>query len=142
MRTRAFALAAFVAIAALVVVAGCGDDGGKDSSAEATTFCTVVKPVQDLGGILEQSDDTKAVQTAFTSAESAFATVGDTPPAAIKDDVATVKRVFGAANDALKKAAYNVDTAAEASPKAIEDLEGAEFETAADKIQTWSSTNC
>jgi hypothetical protein len=137
MRIRALVLAA---IASLAVLAGCGDD--KDTSTEAKTFCSVVKPVQDLGSALENADNTKTVQTAFTAAENAFNTVGSTPPSDIKTDFETVKRIFTAANDALKKASYSVDAAGAASPKAIEDLEGVEFQRAADNIQSWSTKNC
>ena len=79
MRIRALAIALFVLVP---LTAACGDDGGKDTSTEATTFCGVVTPVQSLADVVDKADDTKAVQSTFTEAESALAKVSGTPPMA------------------------------------------------------------
>ncbi len=64
------------------------------------------------------------------------------PPQAIAADITTIKTVFAAANDALKKANYDVSKVDKASSSAINALEDATFSAAGDRVQTWTTTNC
>jgi hypothetical protein len=140
MRSRALASAA-VGVAAFIALAGCGDS--KDSSAEAKNFCSVVTPIQGIGSAIENSDDTAAVKSAMSRAESAIAQVASAkPPADIAAQFTVVKERFTAANEALKKTNYNFDTLDPAGQKTINDLDSPDFQKAADEIQTWSSKNC
>jgi ABC-type transporter Mla subunit MlaD len=139
MRFRALAVAA---LALVPFAAACGDDGGKDTSAEAKVFCGVVAPVQGLAGITDKADDTKTVQARFTAAESALAAVSGAPPADLKADLDTVTATFNAANKVLKANAYSFDKAAAADAKAIEALDDPKFTKATDNIQTWATKNC
>jgi hypothetical protein len=126
-----------------VLFAGCGgDDGGRDTSAQAKAFCAVAEPVKKLSGVLE-SEDPKAIEAAFTSAETALNAVAGDPPKDIATDIATIKTHFSAANDALKKAGYNLDNLADATAgKAVTDLEDASFTKAGDNVQAWTTKNC
>jgi hypothetical protein len=140
MRSRALASAA-VAVVAFVALAGCGDS--KDNSAEAQNFCSVVTPIQGIGSAIENSDDATAVKDAMSRAESAIAQVASaSPPEDIAAPFETVKTRFTAAREALKKTNYDFETLDEAGQKTINDLDSAEFQRAADDIQTWSSKNC
>jgi hypothetical protein len=141
MRFRAGAVAA-LALALVPFAAACGDDGGKDTSAEAKAFCGVVQPVQALAGITDKADDTKTVQTRFTAAETALAAVSGTPPTDLKADLDTVTATFNAANKVLKANAYSFDKAAAADAKAIEALDDPKFTKATDNIQSWATKNC
>ena len=121
---------------------GCGgDDGGKDTSPQAKAFCAVADPVKKLSGVLE-SEDPKAIQTAFTAAETALAAVAGDPPKDIATDIATIKTQFAAANDAMKKANYDIDQLDATSGKAITALEDAAFTKAGDNVQAWTTKNC
>jgi hypothetical protein len=136
---------AALALAGLVLVpfvAACGDDGGKDTSAEAKNFCGVVTPVQALAGISDKADDATAVKTAFTGAESALAEVSGTPPTDLAADLGTVTTTFNAANTVLKANAYNYEAAAAKDAKAIEALDDPAFTKATDNIQAWAKKNC
>jgi hypothetical protein len=126
-----------------VVLAGCGDDDGgdRDTSPQARAFCAVADPVKKLSGVLE-TDDPKAIQSAFAAAESALAAIAGDPPGDIATDIATIKTHFTAANDALKKADYDLDKIDAASGKAITDLEDASFTKAGDNVQAWTTKNC
>jgi hypothetical protein len=124
-----------------VVLAGCGDDGGRDTSSQAKAFCAVADPVKKLSGVLE-SEDPKAIEAAFTNAETALNAVAGDPPKDIAEDVTTIKTHFTAANDALKKAGYNLDNLDAASGKAVTDLEDASFTKAGDNVQAWTTKNC
>ena len=137
---RARALTAAV-VASLVVLASCGGNG-KDTSTEAQTFCSVVTPIQGLGTVTENPDNTKGVQDAMNAVETALSKVTASPPADIKSAVDTVSKTFNAANAALKKANYKFDALAQSDYAAIEALDSADFQKAADEIQTWSSKNC
>jgi len=130
------------ALALVPLAAACGDDGGKDTSAEAKTFCGVVTPVQSLAGISDKADDPKAVQATFTAAETALAAVSGTPPTDLKADLDTVTATFTAANKALKASSYNYEKAAAADAKAIEALDSPTFTKATDNIQAWAVKNC
>ena len=132
---------AFAALAIVPVVAGCGDRG-KDTSAEAKTFCGVVTPVQALAGISDKAGDAKAIQATFTAAETAIAAVSGTPPADLSTALGVVTATFTAANKVLKANAYSYDKAAKADAKAIEALDDAAFTTATDSIQAWAVKNC
>lgn len=136
---------AALALTALVLVpfaAACGDDGGKDTSTEATTFCGVVTPVQALSGISDRADDPAALKVAFTGAESALAKVSGTPPTDIAADLITVTATFNAANTVLKANAYSYGAAAAKDAKAIEALDDPAFTKATDNIQAWARKNC
>jgi hypothetical protein len=124
-----------------LLLAACGGDDGTDSSPQAKAFCAVADPVKRLSGVLE-SEDPAVIKAAFTSAETALATVAGDPPKDIATDIATIKAHFTAANDALKKADYDLDQLDTASGKAISDLEDAEFTKAGDNVQLWTTTNC
>ena len=137
---RARALTAAVATS-LFVLAACGGDS-KDTSTEAKAFCSVVTPIQGLGTVTENPDDTKGVQSAMSAVEDALAKVTASPPADIKDAVDTVSKTFNAANAALKKANYKFDQLAQSDYAAINALDSADFQKAADQIESWSSKNC
>ncbi len=139
MRIRVLALAA---LAIVPLAAACGDDGGKDTSAEAKTFCGVVAPVQALAGISDKADDAKTIQATFTAAETAIAAVSGTPPADLSAALGAVTTTFTAANKVLKANAYSYDKAAKADAKAIGALDDATFTAATDKIQAWAVKNC
>lgn len=139
MRIRALAITALLVVP---FAAACGDDGGKDTSVEAKTFCGVVAPVQALAGISDKADDTAALKTTFTAAESAIAAVSGTPPTDLKTDLDAVTATFTKANAALKANGYSYEKAAAADPKAIEALDDPSFTKATDNIQTWASKNC
>lgn len=125
-----------------VLFAGCGgDDDNKDTSPQAKAFCLVADPVKKLSGVLE-TEDPKAIQAAFTAAESALTQVAGDPPQAIATDIATIKTHFIAANDAMKKANYDLDQLDATSGRAITALEDAEFTKAGDNVQAWTTTNC
>ena len=125
-----------------VLFAGCGgDDDNKDTSPQAKAFCLVADPVKKLSGVLE-TEDPKAIQAAFTAADSALAQVAGDPPQAIATDIATIKTHFTAANDAMKKANYDLDQLDATSGRAITALEDAEFTKAGDNVQAWATTNC
>jgi hypothetical protein len=139
MRIRALAIAALVA---MPFAAACGDDGDKDTSAEATAFCGVVAPVQALAGISDKADDTAALKTTFSAAEAALAAVSGTPPADLKTDLDTVTATFTKANAALKANGYSYEKAAAADAKALEALDEPAFTKSTDNIQTWATKNC
>lgn len=139
MRIRTLAIGA---LALLPLAAACGDDGGKDTSTEAKNFCGVVAPVQALAGISDKAEDTKAVQSVFTAAETALAAVSGTPPTDLQADLSTVTATFTAANTVLKANAYDYTKAATANAKAIEALDDPLFTKATDNIQAWSTKNC
>ena len=139
MRIRTLAIGA---LALLPLAAACGDDGGKDTSTEAKNFCGVVAPVQALAGISDKAEDTKAVQSVFTAAETALAAVSGTPPTDLQADLSTVTATFTAANPVLKANAYDYTKAATANAKAIEALDDPLFTKATDNIQAWSTKNC
>ena len=139
MRIRALAVAV---LALLPFATACGDDGGKDTSTAAKTFCGVVAPVQALAGISDKADDTKVLQTTFSAAETAIAAVSGTPPKDLAVDLGTVTTTFAAANKVLKANAYNYAKAAAADAKAIEALDNPAFTKATDNIQTWAVKNC
>jgi hypothetical protein len=124
-----------------LLLGACGGDDGKDTSAQAKAFCAVAEPVKELSGVME-TEDTAEIKAAFTAAETALASVAGDPPKDIAADIATIKTHFTAANDAMKKANYNLDQIDSASSKAISDLEDAEFTKAGDNIQVWTTTNC
>jgi hypothetical protein len=139
MRTRRLA---FLCIALLAVLfAGCGDDGGRDTSVQAKAFCAVADPVKKLSGVLE-SGDPKAIESAFANAEAALNAVAGDPPKDIAADIDTIKTHFTAANAALKKAGYDFDNLDAASGKAVTDLEDASFTKAGDNVQAWTTKNC
>ena len=130
-----------IAVVALLLLSACGGGDDKDSSPQAKAFCAVADPVKKLSGVLE-SEDPAAIKAAFTSAETALATVAGDPPKDISTDIATIKAHFSAANDALKKASYDLDKLDASSGKAISDLEDAEFTKAGDNVQVWTTKNC
>src|SRR5688572_10404744 len=122
--------------------AGCGgDDDDKDTSPQAKVFWAVADPVKKLSGVLE-TEDPKAIQAAFTAAESALGQVAGDPPKDIAADITTIKAQFTAANDAMKKANYDLDQLDSASGRAITALEDAEFTKAGDNVQAWTTKNC
>jgi hypothetical protein len=119
----------------------CGGDDSKDTSPQAKAFCVLADPVKKLSGVLE-SEDPAVIKAAFVAAESALATVAGDPPKDIATDIATIKTQFTAANDAMKKANYNLDQIDKASSKAISDLEDPAFTKAGDNVQAWTTKNC
>ena len=98
-------------------------------------------PYKKLSGVLE-SEDPAAIKVAFTAAETALTTVAGDPPKDIATDVATIKAKFTAANDAMKKANYDLDQIDKSSSKAVTDLEDPEFTKAGDNVQAWTTKNC
>ena len=129
-----------IGVVPLLLVA-CGGDSDKDTSPQAKAFCVVADPVRKLSGVLE-SEDPAAIKAAFVAAESALAAVAGDPPKDIATDIATIKTQFTAANDALKKANYDLDQIDKSSSKAISDLEDPAFTKAGDNVQTWTTKNC
>ena len=138
---RAFRTAPLCLGLIAVLFAGCGGDDNKDTSPQAKAFCAVADPVKKLSGVLE-SEDPKVIQAAFTAAESALGQVAGDPPKAIAADITTIKTHFTAANDAMKKANYDLDQLDATSGRAITALEDAEFTKAGDNVQAWTTTNC
>ncbi|HUP72562.1 MAG TPA: hypothetical protein VM282_05900 [Acidimicrobiales bacterium] len=130
-----------IGVVPLLLLGACGDDDGTDTSPQARAFCAVADPVKRLSGVLE-SEDPAVIEAAFTGAEAALASVAGDPPQDIATDVATIKTHFTAANDALKKASYDVDQIDRSASKAISDLEDAEFTKAGDNVQVWTTKNC
>jgi len=130
-----------IGVVPLLLGACGGDDSSKDSSPQAKAFCAVSQPVKNLSGVLE-SEDPAAIKAAFAAAESALTTVAGDPPKDIAADIATIKAKFTAANDAMKKANYNMDSLDKASGKAVTDLEDADFTKAGDNVQAWTTKNC
>jgi len=124
-----------------LLLGACGGGTSKDTSPQAKAFCAVADPVKKLSGVLE-SEDPVQIKAAFVAAESALASVAGDPPKDIATDVATIKTDFTAANDALKKANYNLDEVDKASSKAISDLEEPAFSKAGDNVQAWTTKNC
>jgi hypothetical protein len=130
-----------IGVVALLLLGACGGDDDKDSSPQAKAFCAVADPVKKLSGVMESEDPT-AIKAAFTSAETALASVAGDPPKDIATDITTIKTHFTAANDALKKANYDLDKLDATSGKAISALEDAEFTKAGDNVQAWTTKNC
>ena len=124
-----------------LLLGACGGGDDKDTSPQAKAFCAVADPVKKLSGILE-SEDPAAIKAAFVSAESALNAVAGDPPKDIATDIATIKTHFTAANDAMKKADYNLDNLESSSSKAVSDLEDATFTKAGDNVQVWTTKNC
>jgi hypothetical protein len=124
-----------------LLLGACGGDSDKDTSAQAKAFCVVADPVKKLSGVLE-SEDPAEVKAKFVAAETALAAVAGDPPKDIAADIATIKAQFTAANDAMKKANYNIDQVDKASSKALSDLEDPAFTKAGDNVQTWTTKNC
>jgi hypothetical protein len=124
-----------------LLLGACGGDDNKDTSPQAKAFCAVADPVKKLSGVLE-SEDPVAIKAAFVAAESALAAVAGDPPKDIATDIATIKTHFTAANDAMKKANYDVVKIDKASSKAISDLEDPTFTKAGDNVQAWTTKNC
>jgi len=124
-----------------LLLGACGGDDSKDTSPQAKAFCVVADPVKKLSGVLE-SENPAAIKAAFTAAETALTTVAGDPPKDIATDVATIKAKFTAANDAMKKANYNLDQIDKTSSKAVTDLEDADFTKAGDNVQAWTTKNC
>ena len=125
-----------------LLLGACGDSGSsKDTSPQAKAFCVVAQPVKNLSGVLE-SDDPAANKSAFVAADTALSAVAGDPPKDIATDIATIKAKFTAANDAMKKANYQMDTLDKTSGKAVTDLEDAEFVKAGDNVQAWTTKNC
>ena len=124
-----------------LLLGACGGDDNKDTSPQAKAFCVVADPVKKLSGVLE-SEDPAAIKAAFVAAESALAAVAGDPPKDIATDIATIKTQFTAANDAMKKANYDLDQIDKASSKAISDLEDPTFTKAGDNVQAWTTKNC
>ena len=124
-----------------LLLGACGGDDNKDTSPQAKAFCAVADPVKKLSGVLE-SEDPAAIKAAFVAAESALAAVAGDPPKDIATDIATIKTQFSAANDAMKKANYDMDKIDKASSKAISDLEDPTFTKAGDNVQAWTTKNC
>ena len=129
-----------IGVVPLLLVA-CGGDGDKDTSPQAKAFCVVADPVKKLSGVLE-SEDPAEVKAKFVAAETALAAVAGDPPKDIAADIATIKAQFTAANDAMKKANYNIDQVDKASSKALSDLEDPTFTKAGDNVQAWTTKNC
>ena len=130
-----------IGVVPLLLGACGGSTSNKDTSPQAKAFCAVSDPVKKLSGVLE-SEDPAVVKSAFVAAESALAAVAGDPPKDIATDIATIKTQFTAANDALKKANYDVGNVDKASSKAISDLEDAAFTKAGDNVQAWTTKNC
>ena len=124
-----------------LLLGACGGDDKKDTSPQAKAFCVVADPVKKLSGVLE-SEDPAAIKAAFVAAETALAAVAGDPPKDIATDVATIKTQFTAANDAMKKANYDIDQVAKESKKSISDLEDPAFTKAGDNVQAWTTKNC
>ena len=124
-----------------LLLGACGGDDNKDTSPQAKAFCVVADPVKKLSGVLE-SEDPAEVKAKFVAAESALAAVAGDPPKDIAADIATIKAQFTAANDAMKKANYNIDQVDKASSKALSDLEDPAFTKAGDNVQAWTTKNC
>ena len=124
-----------------LLLGACGGDDNKDTSPQAKAFCVVADPVKKLSGVLE-SEDPAEVKAKFVAAETALAAVAGDPPKDIATDIATIKTHFTAANDAMKKANYNVDQIDKASSKAVSDLEDPTFTKAGDNVQAWTTKNC
>ena len=124
-----------------LLLGACGGDGDKDTSPQAKAFCVVADPVKKLSGVLE-SEDPAEVKAKFVAAETALAAVAGDPPKDIAADIATIKAQFTAANDAMKKANYNIDQVDKASSKALSDLEDPTFTKAGDNVQAWTTKNC
>jgi hypothetical protein len=124
-----------------LLLGACGGDDSKDTSPQAKAFCVVADPVKKLSGVLE-SEDPAAIKAAFTAAETALTTVAGDPPKDIATDVATIKAKFTAANEAMKKANYDLDQIDKTSSKAVTDLEDADFTKAGDNVQAWTTKNC
>ena len=124
-----------------LLLGACGGDSDKDTSPQAKAFCAVADPVRKLSGVLE-SEDPAEVKAKFVAAETALAAVAGDPPKDIAADIATIKAQFTAANDAMKKANYNIDQVDKASSKALTDLEDPEFTKAGDNVQAWTTKNC
>jgi len=124
-----------------LLLGACGGDDNKDTSPQAKAFCVVADPVKKLSGVLE-SEDPAEVKAKFVAAETALAAVAGDPPKDIATDIATIKAQFTAANDAMKKANYDVDQIDKASSKAISDLEDPTFTKAGDNVQAWTTKNC
>jgi hypothetical protein len=129
-----------IGVVPLLLVA-CGGDSDKDTSPQAKAFCVVADPVKKLSGVLE-SEDPAEVKAKFVAAETALAAVAGDPPKDIAADIATIKAQFTAANDAMKKANYNIDQVDKASSKALSDLEDPTFTKAGDNVQAWTTKNC
>ena len=130
-----------IAVVASLLLGACGGSDGKDSSPQAKAFCAVADPVKKLSGVLE-SEDPAVIKAAFASAETALTAVAGDPPKDISTDIATIKTHFTAANDALKKANYDLDKLDASSGKAVSDLEDADFTKAGDNVQVWTTKNC
>jgi len=124
-----------------LLLGACGGDSDKDTSPQAKAFCVVADPVKKLSGVLE-SEDPAEVKAKFVAAETALAAVAGDPPKDIAADIATIKAQFTAANDAMKKANYNIDQVDKASSKALSDLEDPTFTKAGDNVQAWTTKNC
>ena len=124
-----------------LLLGACGGDSDKDTSPQAKAFCVVADPVKKLSGVLE-SEDPAEVKAKFVAAETALAAVAGDPPKDIAADIATIKAQFTAANDAMKKANYNIDQVDKASSKALSDLEDPAFTKAGDNVQAWTTKNC
>ncbi|MEO8692038.1 MAG: hypothetical protein ABI658_00895 [Acidimicrobiales bacterium] len=124
-----------------LLLGACGGDDGKDTSPQAKAFCAVADPVQKLSGVLE-SEDPVEVKVKFTAAETALAAIAGDPPKDIAADIETIKTHFTAANDAMKKAGYDVGDVDKASSKAVSDLEDPTFTKAGDNVQAWATKNC
>ena len=124
-----------------LLLGACGGDDNKDTSPQAKAFCVVADPVQKLSGVLE-SEDPAEVKAKFVAAETALAAVAGDPPKDIAADIATIKTQFTAANDAMKKANYDIDQIDKASSKALSDLEDPTFTKAGDNVQAWTTKNC
>ena len=124
-----------------LLLGACGGDSDKDTSPQAKAFCVVADPVKKLSGVLE-SEDPAEVKAKFVAAETALAAVAGDPPKDIATDIATIKAQFTAANDAMKKANYNIDQVDKASSKALSDLEDPAFTKAGDNVQAWTTKNC
>lgn len=139
-RTLRVSLASLATVT-LLLVAGCGDDGGDDSP-EAQAFCGVVDPIQQLPTVLENYEDVAGVEATMTAAESALAQVSGTPPEGIADDVELVNATFGPANEALKSVDYDYSRLDDAQADSVAAFMEPDFVSAADRIQGWASENC
>jgi len=139
MRARR-AVAVCIGVAPLLLGA-CGGSDNKDTSPQAKAFCVVADPVQKLSGVLE-SEDPAEVKAKFLAAETALAAIAGDPPKDIATDIETIKAHFAAANDAMKKAGYDVGDVDKASSKAVSDLEDPTFTKAGDNVQAWTTKNC
>jgi hypothetical protein len=140
MRVR---LLTFTVVSALVLLGACGDDdGGRDTSAEATAFCEAAKPVQDFAGVLDHIEDRETTQQIFTSAEAALGRLSGAAPEAIREDLAVVSRVFADANAALEPVGYDVYEVPESDSDAINALDDPSLQRSSDNIQAWAEQNC